>query len=471
MTSRILVATAALGLLATTAMAQRTLSLARPGTELRPLRIARSEIVNGQPKIVGPWIDLGNVHSQALGAMWLGVFDAAEQKSDATPTGKRYGADNSLGSNSVPEGSRWFFGGGNGVGETSTVGNLTVKPGYNGLNGDVLGMQWFEEDANGNGVVDNYHLVIQVFTAEDFDTTNTGPAFSNPYSGVALDFGDVPDVGATGGYYYAGVIDLGANGLANQMPMDGSGALIWLLGTLDGSGNFVQNTTGLAQPMLWGCEAAGAFPASPGTRTDLQWDDDNPRDGTWTAGEEYSYAYGLQPDPLGIAIGWYGHVAVVMPDTVTFTFAQNTSGGAAEAAEDDNQYVIAKRGFSPSLGVDVPQIDFIGGIQDYAMVRSGGGGPGYSSGNVNVVAKADAAIFVRTYIKNNSNQFVMLDQTLVSPNTEFNKTFNLTGTIDNYMTTAGRVDVKIGGANAPTTLNKLWTIFVDKVRSIFTASP
>src|SRR5581483_2467846 len=101
MTSRILVATAALGLLATTAMAQRTLSLARPGTELRPLRIARSEIVNGQPKIVGPWIDLGNVHSHALGAMWLGVFEAAEQKSDAAPTGKRYGADNSLGSNSV----------------------------------------------------------------------------------------------------------------------------------------------------------------------------------------------------------------------------------------------------------------------------------------------------------------------------------------------------------------------------------
>jgi hypothetical protein len=160
-----------------------------------------------------------------------------------------------------------------------------------------------------------------------------------------------------------------------------------------------------------------------------------------------------------------------MPDTVTFTFAQNTSGGAAEAAEDDNQYVIAKRGFSPTLGVDVPQIDFIGGIQDYAMVRSAGGGPGYSSGKVNVVAKADAAIFVRTYIKNNSNQFVMLDQTLVSPNTEFNKTFNLTGTIDNFMTTAGRVDVKIGGANAPTTLNKLWTIFVDKVRSSFTASP
>jgi hypothetical protein len=468
MTSKILVAAAALGLIATTALAQRHLQSARPGQMIQPLRIAKSELINGQVVQTGPWIDLGQVKSQALSAMWLGVWDDAEQASDGTPTGVRYGIDNSTFSGGAAEGSRWFFG--PGVGETSEVANMTAKAGYAGLNGDLLGLQWFGDDYNGNGLVDStYDVVIQIFTAEDFDGTGAGPAFSNPYTGVSLDFGMVPD--DTMFYHYAGVIDLAAAGLANQIPMDGTGAVIALIGTVDGGGNFVPNTTGSAQFMLWGTEAAATFPATPGTHLDGQWEDDAPRDGTWTAGEFYSFAYGLSPDPLGLSVGWYNHVAVVEADTVTFTFAQNTSGGAAEAAEDDNLYVVAKRGFSPVLGVDVPQIDFIGGIADYAKVRTAGGGPGYSSGKVNVVAKADTSIYVRSYIKNTSNQFVMLDQTLVNPNTEFNKTFNLSGTIDNYMTTTGRVDVKVGGANAPTSLNKFWTISVDKVRSSFTASP
>lgn len=476
MTSKILVATAALGMIASSAFAQKNLSLTGPGTRIEPIRVAKARLVNGQVKIIGNWKTL-NERPAVLSTMHLGIFDAAEQQAaDGFPTGLRYGIDNSTGAGNPAEGSRWWFG--PDYGNTAACGNFTVKKGYKGLTSDILGFQWAQTDGDGDGITggDTYPTLIAVFTAEDFDDTGAGPAFDNAFDGVVYDFGDVPDAGPTGGYYFAGVIEIAGAGLFHQMPADGTGAVLWLHGTDDGFGGFALNTTGIVQPMLWGSEAAGTFPASPGTRSEWQWDDDNPRDGSWSAPAElYSYAFGISPDPLGAAIGFYGHDAVVVPDEVVFANA-NTSpppaGGAAEVEEDDNTYAEATRGFAPSLIEDVPKINCTGGNADYAAVRTTSGGPGYATGKVNVVAKADKAIRLRTYIQNKVNSaYVLIDEIVVSANVEVNRTTNLTGTIDNYVDANGKATVRIGGNRAPTTLGSFWRIYVDKVRTTFTAAP
>lgn len=458
MTSKILLAAAAVGLIAGTGLAQKAVSRNDDAKRISPIRVAKARLVNGQVKIIGEWKPVLQ-RPQFLDQMWLGAFDAGEFGPDGIPTGTRYGTDNGDG--------RWWFG--PEYGNTAACGNMTVKPGYAGKMGTISGFQWAQIDANGNGVVESYHTIISVFTAEDFDDTGAGPAFDNPYDGVAYDFGNITD----GGTWYAAPIELASLGLGHMLPTDGTGALLWLFGTTDGAGGFVLNTTGQVQPLLWGSEVAGTFPASPGTRTEWQWDDDNPRDGAYTAPDElYSYAFGVDPDPLGTAIALYTHEAVVLPSTVEFIYAQNTSGGAAEAAEDDDQFVVAQRGFAPTLGVDVPQIDFTGGQSDYGMVKVANGGPGYATGNVKAVYKAGSTIFVRTYIRNQSTStWELLDQTATTPNVKVTKNLALTGTMDDYISNSGNVAVKIGGRRHVAGLVVLWTISVDQIRTTLGVAP
>ncbi len=208
---------------------------------------------------------------------------------------------------------RWFFG--PSYCNTWAIHGFTVHAADPDNLSDHGKFAWFWfGDGNPTGSEQCY---LVTFTYEDFDSTCNGPAASNAYPGVIVDFGMLPT--NPGGYYLANINDLCSVGLGYTMPMDGTGAYDLQLWNFYDGNNFAFGTCG--QPMLWGPRDT----TTQGTATDIQWNDDTDIDanGNCTADvngnclnlsdgiiqapfECYDYRFGLCPEPLATMAAFLG---------------------------------------------------------------------------------------------------------------------------------------------------------------------
>ncbi|MBL1216506.1 MAG: hypothetical protein D8M59_03325 [Planctomycetes bacterium] len=173
--------------------------------------------------------------------------------------------------------------------------DMTCVEGTAGLPSERHQFAWFWQ-VEGPGTSEPCYVAL--WTAEDFDETCTGPAFSNLYSGIIWDFGVVPQ--CDGLYYWFDSMDfLCGTGLYNQLPMDGSGAYIIMLAN-DYNGTTLTMAT-CAQPMLWGCKDDSGSSQGP-----IQWNDDWPPDGEFRPGYEcWDQGGWYCPESLGIMTCFY----------------------------------------------------------------------------------------------------------------------------------------------------------------------
>jgi hypothetical protein len=138
---------------------------------------------------------------------------------------------------------------------------------------------------------------VAVFIDDTYGGCGSPPASSGPVDGVAFDFGLAP---GGGGYYIANVgIPGDPNGPAGILaPADGNGTVEIAYGEYNaGTQQFTFDTVPGTQTMLWGKND----PSMVGTSDSNQWDDDDPADGLFGAGECYPYGpYAVACPPDGI---------------------------------------------------------------------------------------------------------------------------------------------------------------------------
>lgn len=279
------------------------------GIQVSPIRVAG---IDRNLNLTTPWFDVANGGTAACPPTAL-AFDAFEPDGGIPgfPTDGLYGEDCGLG------GSRWFFG--PSYCNMFIVNDMTLAPGFTGAASErpAWGWYWYG-DGNSAG---SEQCFVAVFTAEDFDDSCAGPAATNYYSGILYDFGALGT--NPGGYYFTDLQDgLCGSGLFHQMPTDDSGAYAVVLANAIGTGGTLYLAT-CGQMMLWGTK--GGNPSSQGA---IQWDDDNPIDGTHTAPDEcYDYTFGLCPDPLGAMMCFYAEGGET--DCLSLSVDSNFAGSPA----------------------------------------------------------------------------------------------------------------------------------------------
>lgn len=191
--------------------------------------------------------------------------------------------------------ARWFF-------EPTycnlyAVNDLTVAPGQAGARADRAAFAWYVEPNRDL----SQRCTVLLFTAEDFDETCAGPPSAGGFPGVIYEFLLPPDAG---GYLFSHV-NLGGTGLFHQMPLDGCGAVRFIIADhFDPRTGEIVPFSRRAQPMLWGTKNPDG--TNPSRQGPIQWNDDAPADGVHTAPDEcYDHSYGVCPDPLGLAVSFY----------------------------------------------------------------------------------------------------------------------------------------------------------------------
>ncbi len=272
------------------------------GTELTPTRYAG---ISQDGKLTTPWFYTADRMTDGPCGEDT-FFDSFDYNS---PDG---GPENGeICDNTFQPSTRWFFGASwCNTWAVNDISALADGAGSEAGHGK-FGWQWYVDGTNSE------QCYLVTFTYEDFDDTCNGPAASNGYDGVILDFG-VLAPGA--GYYWANVNNLCDNGLFYTMPADGEGAYDMQLWNFYDGANFDFATCG--QPMLWGQREGQPADGASG---EYQWDDDSDLDanGNCTADpngfcenlpdgvlqapfECYTYAFGLCPDPLGAMAAFIG---------------------------------------------------------------------------------------------------------------------------------------------------------------------
>jgi hypothetical protein len=254
-----------------------------------PLRIRGVRLV-GHQRVVAttPW------HAYKGGATRgqpVYAFDAYE--SSTGHPGAPPGHDpNNTGGCDDPGTGYWY--GGATYSDPFCANDMTVGAGFNNAQAKFADIAWY------SNVSENFSYLL--FTAETFDTSCAGPATSGDFDGVQYDFGTVP----IGGFYAN--IDLTTDPtLFHQLPADGSGGytIIMAQAVDPNTGDITLSTT--AQPLLWGTGDNEVPPDSNrvGHQGAIEWDDDQPTDGTLTPGVEcYDYT-GFTPCPslVGAVLG------------------------------------------------------------------------------------------------------------------------------------------------------------------------
>lgn len=273
--------------------------------KLTPKRFAR---ISPDFKQTSPWMEVGDLSGPAACPPTALAFDCFEPDGGMPgwPTDGLYGLDCGLGT------SRWFFGTTYcNMFNVNDISNLS-DPGFNGAISERAEWAWWWY-AGGPGTSEQCYVAI--FTAEEFDDTCGGPAATSYYSGIIFDYGVV----GYGGYYFTDSEDtLCGSGLFFQMPTDGAGAYSTILANdFNGSTLFLATC---GQPMLWGTK-----PGNPSQQGPVQWDDDNPSDGTHTAPDEcYDYSFGTCPDPMGSMVCFYAEGGAL--DCLSLEIDNNNAG-------------------------------------------------------------------------------------------------------------------------------------------------
>ncbi|MFY9235378.1 MAG: hypothetical protein WAO58_13075 [Fimbriimonadaceae bacterium] len=347
MVSKLFLSAAALGLLAGAFAQKPIVPTAVQGVKIEPVRFAKARIVNGRAVKAGPWIKVQQ--TPTINSPGFVSYDASEVDSAGNPVNDRWG-------NPVTDlaaGSRWFFG--TAYQNSFAVNDMTVAPGYAGRTTEIDAFSFYWGTDTSGGDVQCY---VALFTAEDFGETDAGsggtdPGFDNAYDGIIWDFGVQTK---NSGFFFAAVGNLTGSGLFHQMPMDGRGATLMILGeAIDPDTGAITISSG--QPMLWGTDRLDGSSTNPSFQNEFQWDDDNPVDAMHTAPDEfYSYAFGLQTDPLGAMTSYFSNQAVLRANTATVSFGSNQTGTVLDTHESDNVYFTNDRGIVPNFALDPPTI-------------------------------------------------------------------------------------------------------------------
>lgn len=284
------------------------------GKELKPIRFAK---VDANGKQISPWYYANGENIAANGDPSWDTFENDGSTWDGPP-GDRYGAD--------PNTYRWYFGAGY---HNPMIASDCRQLAAGTAGGAALYAQnaWYWETTE--------QLFMLVTTAETFGYTSV-PALDGDLGGWIFDFGVVD--ATTGGYYYAN-LDVSSVGSWTMPSTNDGGFLVAYGNAFDGS---TFTLASLCQPMLWGTEGT-----NPSVNDPLQYDDDNPTDGTHVDAERYDYTYGVAPDPLGLCHAFYmgdsGPITEVLAPTSYTVGPQGTEEGANDVnkvtTSDDNRAV------------------------------------------------------------------------------------------------------------------------------------
>lgn len=346
MVSKLFLTAAALGLMAGAIAQKPIVPQAIAGRKIEPVRFAKAKIVNGKAYKAGPWINVQN--KPTINSPSYVAYDAIEVDASGNTVNDRWG-------NPVTDlgaGSRWFFG--PDYQNSFAVNDMTVANGYAGKTSELDSFAFYWGITGDTGDVQCY---VALFTAEDFGETDAGtggvdPAYDNAYDGILWDFGPQTK---NSGFFSLALGDLTGSGLSHQLPMDGRGAVLMVLAdAINGDGSLVIST---GQPMLWGTDRLDGSSTNPSFQNEFQWDDDFPVDGTHTAPDEfYSYAFGLQTDPLGATVGMFSNTQALHAASAAVQFGINQTGTPADTHTSDDTYFSNDRGITPGLAFDPPTI-------------------------------------------------------------------------------------------------------------------
>jgi hypothetical protein len=291
-------------------------------------RAAAVTLVNGRLIVTSDWVPLGAPSTRTA---WVYAYDCFEDAGTGFPTDDAgAGCTAFLPSDA---GNRWFFG--NTYNNPFASNDMVTDPAGAGKVCERILTSWNwnidevggapYDDSNGDGFLDQDGF-IGILSTDTISTPSDATVCDDDgttsvINGVVIGFtapledscddSVVPPVCA--GYYFTDV-DLTGSGLSVDMPADGSGGTIIIIGSAFDPGTGAITITGgpgdiWAQPMLWGTGEDEPGPSVRlGTQDALGFDDDGPTDGLHTlacfpAGEGYSYLYGICPDPLGYSLG------------------------------------------------------------------------------------------------------------------------------------------------------------------------
>jgi hypothetical protein len=288
-----------------------------------PSRAASYTVVNGRMVLTSDWVTLGattrDIYTCSYDSIELdltgGVLGApTDQTNPPGPTGCLDAT--------IPNGNRWYFG----AAYHNPFISSDIGAAAAGVDSEGVGHAWYidvgdaEPDGDADGLPDS-PLFIAIQQFEDMDVvgcTDDGSTFIN---GVIYDFsGNAWDPA----FYNYTTISLNGSGLFHTMPADGSGGYQVIYGiAFDPVTNIITLPTAIdpvtllgvnIQPMLWGT-GANEFGAPDdgrcGADVDGQYDDDAPTDGVHDLALEcYSYLFGVCPDPLACATGFYHKASV-----------------------------------------------------------------------------------------------------------------------------------------------------------------
>jgi len=282
-----------------------------------PTRAASYTIVDGRMVMTSDWVQLNgsttrDTYTCGYDSIELdltgGVLGApTDQVNPPGPTGCLDAT--------IANGSRWFFG----PAYSNPFCSSDMSGAASGEACEGVGQAWFidvgdsEPDVDADGFPDS-PLFIAIQQFEDMDVVTCTDDGSGFIDGVIYDFsGNAWDPA----FYNYTTISLNGSGLFHTMPADGSGGYQVIYGiAFDGTTITlpapIDTVTGLGvnvQPMLWGT-GANEFGAPDdgrcGVDVDGQYDDDAPVDGSHDLALEcYSYLFGVCPDPLACATGFY----------------------------------------------------------------------------------------------------------------------------------------------------------------------
>lgn len=292
----------------------RQLSSAR---DIQPSRAAAYALVNGRIMLTSDWV---TPRAGVPRSGYVAAFDAIELDMSGSLLGPPTDQTNPPGPTGcrddvIPNGSRWYIG----AGYTNPffAADLTPSTAGAGAFCQAVAFAWFvgmgpaEPDDDGNRFPDS-PMYIAIHQFETMDVTGCTDPGSEIIDGVIYEFHGPP--GPEPEPYYNVTVFFNVDGLGHTMP-SGSGGYQFIFGVAfdPKTGEItlpspIDEDTGRGinvQPMLWGTggnEAGAPDDGRAGVDVDGQFD--------WLDGENdplkcYTYLFGVCPDPLAAAVGFY----------------------------------------------------------------------------------------------------------------------------------------------------------------------
>ncbi len=432
-----------LALLATSmaALAQAPLKPVSTAIQKDPIAMAAAKIIRGadgklHPVRVGNWIPyVRNVHIAASTGVAYDAYesDFSGTNGEAVPAEVYTPYCNSAGSS-----NRWWtYGGGYYPGWRYN--DLPVTAGAVGALSDRVA---FAFSVGPLAPVTNFEVFI--YTTENYvktaGTSTTGANDSvarGDYTGVVFNYGLIPI--SSGGYYYTDA-DLSTGGLSLQMPMDGNGGILAIMGDVDANNNI----TLCGDFVYWGIKGNNPTPQQDGT----QWDDDAPADLVFTDGtggtnnELYDYTNWVTcPQISGIMMAFYypgsgTTTETLAPTSNTVNLGKLSSGNLASLAADDNNAMTVCKFIVPSQTSPIIRM-----TQGYTTTKA-------NPTNIELDVKAKlvnaGAFKIRGFVHNYSilsDVQVIADTTLTLSYATYTGT--ATGTLTDYIGASNAMQTKV----------------------------